>query len=133
MFNLDNALGIFPQAAVLRSQRAEVLAANIANADTPGYQARDFDFNAALASAMGGESSGLGLEVTNAGHLSLGNGALGDTALQYRAPTQASLDQNTVDVQAERARFVENAMHYQATMRFIDSRVSGLLRAVRGD
>lgn len=133
MFNFDQALGVFPHAALLRSKRAEVLAANIANADTPGYQARDFDFNAALASAMGSGEPGGELALTHPGHLALGNEAVGGAVLQFRTPTQASLDQNTVDVQAERARFVDNAMHYQATMRFLDSRFSGLIRAFRGD
>ena len=133
MFNFDQALGVFPQAALLRSKRAEVLAANIANADTPGYQARDFDFNAALASAMGGTEGGTELNLTQPGHIALGSESLGGAVLQFRTPTQASLDQNTVDVQAERARFVDNAMHYQATMRFLDGRFSGLIRAIRGD
>ena len=133
MFNLDQALGVFPQAALLRSKRAEVLAANIANADTPGYQARDFDFNAALANATAAGEPAAELARTQAGHLSLGSDDLGGAFLQFRTPTQASLDQNTVDVQAERARFVDNAMHYQATMRFLDGRFSGLIRAIRGD
>ena len=133
MFNLDQALGVFPQAALLRSKRAEVLAANIANADTPGYQARDFDFNAALSNAMGAGDPAAELSRTQAGHLSLGSDELGGALLEFRTPTQASLDQNTVDVQAERARFVDNAMHYQATMRFLDGRFSGLIRAFRGD
>ena len=133
MFNLDQALGVFPQAALLRSKRAEVLAANIANADTPGYQARDFDFKAALASASGTGEPAADLAVTRPGHLGLGDDALGGAALQFRTPTQASLDQNTVDVQAERARFADNAMRYQATMRFLDGRFSGLVRAIRGD
>ena len=133
MFNLDQALGVFPQAALLRSKRAEVLAANIANADTPGYQARDFDFTAALAAATNAGEPAAELELTQPGHISLGDDALGGAFLQFRTPTQASLDQNTVDVQAERARFVDNAMHYQATMRFLDGRFSGLIRAFRGD
>lgn len=130
MFNLDSALGIHPQAAMLRSHRAELLAANLANADTPNYQARDFDFRAALDNALG---DGFAMVRTDSRHLALGDGAMGDAEMMYRVPAQASLDQNTVDVQAERARFVDNAMRYQATMRFLDSRFSGLLRAFRGD
>ena len=134
MFNFDNALGIHPQAALLRAQRAELISSNLANADTPGYQARDFDFNDALANAMGASGEGsLALATTDNEHLPLGDSSLGGVALEYRVPTQASLDQNSVDVQGERSRFVDNALHYEASVRFIDGRLSGLLRAIRGD
>ena len=131
MLDFDRHLGIHQQAAMLRSQRAEVLAANLANADTPNYQARDFDFRAALDNALGA-GDGFDLARTNGQHFALGDG-VGGAELMYRTPTQASLDQNTVDVQAERARFADNALRYQATMRFLDSKFSGLLRAFRGD
>ncbi len=130
MFNLDQALGIHPLAAQLRSQRAELLAANLANADTPNYQARDLDFQAALEQAMG---AGDGLRRTNEWHFALGDGGHGGVEILYRTPAQASFDQNSVDVQAERARFADNAVRYQATMRFLDSKFSGLVRAFRGD
>lgn len=132
MFNLDQALGNLPYTASLRSRRAELIAANLANADTPNYQARDIDFQAALEQAIGGADGG-GLMRTNARHLDLGGDADGGIEVMYRTPNQASLDQNTVDVQAERARFADNAIRYQATMRFLDSRFSGLVRAFRGD
>lgn len=134
MLNFDNALGIHPQAALLRARRAELISSNLANADTPGYLARDIDFNAALANAMGSSGEGgLALATTRDGHLPLGDATLGGAAIEYRVPTQASLDQNSVDVQGERSRFVDNALRYEATVRFIDSRLGGLLRAVRGD
>lgn len=130
MFNLDHALGIHPLAAQLRSQRAELIAANLANADTPNYQARDIDFRAALDNALG---AGDDLTRTSERHFALGDAGHGGVEIQYRTPAQASLDQNSVDVQAERARFADNAVRYQATMRFLDSKFSGLIRAVRGD
>jgi len=131
MIDFDRHLGIHPQAAMLRSQRAEVLAANLANADTPNYQARDLDFRAALENALG-TGDGFDLARTSDRHLALGDG-VGGAELMFRTPTQASLDQNTVDVQAERARFADNALRYQATMRFLDSKFSGLVKAFRGD
>lgn len=133
MINFDNALGIHAQTAMLRARRAEIIASNLANADTPGYQARDFDFNAALAAATGQGDDTAALQTTSTGHLSPGDGSADGIVLEYRVPTQASLDQNSVDVQGERSRFLDNAMRYEATMRFIDSRLSGLLRAFRGD
>ncbi|HMM78341.1 MAG: flagellar basal body rod protein FlgB [Gammaproteobacteria bacterium] len=135
MLDLDKALGTLPHSAMLRSRRAELLAANLANADTPRYQARDLDFRAALAQALDGGQfdADAGLLRTDAHHLALGDADLGGVEILYRTPSQASLDQNSVDVQAERARFADNAMRYQATMRFLDSRFSGLIRAFRGD
>jgi flagellar basal-body rod protein FlgB len=134
MLSLDRHLGIHPQAATLRSQRAELLAANLANADTPNYQARDLDFGAVLQQALGGEGGEGGERVvrTDSRHLGLGDGEGGAEVL-YRTPTQAALDQNSVDVQAERARFADNALRYQATMRFLDSKFSGLIAAIRGE
>lgn len=129
MLDLDSALGIHPQAAILRARRAEVLAANLANAETPYYQARDLDF----ASLLNGELGATRLATTNAAHLPLGEERYFGAELQYRVPAQASLDQNTVDVQAERAAFLDNALRYQASIRFLDSRLSGLLRAFRGE
>lgn len=135
MLDLDKALGALPHTAMLRSRRAELLAANLANADTPNYQARDIDFQAALDQALGGAGfdAKAGLARTDARHFALGEADLGGVEVLYRTPAQASLDQNSVDVQAERARFADNAMRYQATMRFLDSRFSGLIRAFRGD
>ena len=128
MPSFADALGIFPTSVALRARRAEVLAANIANADTPGYQARDIDFRAALGAA---DEAGR-LATTHAGHLS-SSVAAGGGELQYRQPLHASLDQNTVDVQAERAAFLDNAMRYQASLRFLNGRVTGLLTALRGE
>jgi len=135
MFNLDQALGILPHTATLRSRRAELLAANLANADTPNYQARDIDFQAALDQLMAADpmDAGAGLARTDARHLGIGDADLGGIEVMFRTPVQTSFDQNSVDVQAERARFADNAMRYQATMRFLDSRFSGLVRAFRGD
>ncbi|MGR8919827.1 MAG: flagellar basal body rod protein FlgB [Gammaproteobacteria bacterium] len=129
MPSFNDALGIHPQAVVLRSRRAEVLAANIANADTPGYRARDVDFGEVLKAHTGQGA----LTATHSRHLT-GPGDGGDGfVLKYRQPLQPSVDQNAVDVQAERAAFLDNAMRYQASLTFLDGKISGLKSALRGE
>ncbi|MEQ8232531.1 MAG: flagellar basal body rod protein FlgB [Gammaproteobacteria bacterium] len=127
MPSFADAFGIHPAAVALRTRRAEVLAANIATADTPGYQARDIDFRAAL-----GAATAASLTTTRAGHLASAQAATGGE-LKYRQPLNASLDQNTVDVQAERAAFLDNALRYQASMTFLNGRITGLMSALRGE
>jgi flagellar basal-body rod protein FlgB len=126
---LDQALGIHPQALMLRARRAELLATNLANADTPNYQARDIDFREILA----GHNSANKIKATRDGHFSATSKGGFDGELMYRMPDQPSLDQNTVDVAAERARFLDNSLRYQASLRFLDGRFSGLKAALRGE
>lgn len=129
MPSLDQALGIHPQALMLRARRAELLATNLANADTPNYRARDIDFRRILA----GQNSMNTINTTRDGHFGpTSNGAF-DADLMYRMPDQPSLDQNTVDVAAERARFLDNSLRYQASLRFLDGRFSGIKAALRGE
>lgn len=127
---LDNIFGIHEQALKLRGYRSEVLAANLANADTPGYQARDFDFQQVLKGEVGGPQQ---LKVTHAAHLSGTSGGLPINHLLYRVPSQPSLDGNTVDTQLETANFSANAMEYQASLGFINGKIESLLRAIRGE
>lgn len=109
---LDSDLAFVQNALKLRAQRQAVLAANLANADTPNYKARDLDFASALKGAMG--SGTLPLTRTAAGHLPAAASAGNATArLQYRGVVQPSLDGNTVDPNIERAHFADNALHYQ--------------------
>jgi flagellar basal-body rod protein FlgB len=148
------------KALTLRAERQSVLAANIANADTPNFKARDFDFSAQLARATGASlpgatgpaapatgslalaspaaNTGPGLAISQAGHLP----ASGDTAkvygtreaeLGYRVPDQASMDGNTVELDKERANFADNAVRYEATLRFINGNVRAILSAIRGE
>jgi len=115
----------------LLSQRQKVLAGNIANADTPGFKARDFDFAAALAEARGDAS---GTARTSLRHLH-GNGSTDgqpQVTLKWRNAEQPSLDGNTVDLDRERANFADNAMRYEATLRFINSDVRTMLSAITG-
>lgn len=117
----------------LLAQRQQVLAGNIANADTPGYQARDFDFARALAEARG--QGGGALATTAAGHLGASGAEAGSTPtvqLEWRTPDQPALDGNTVDLDRERASFADNALRYEATLRFINQDVKNMLSAITG-
>ena len=132
MPSLDNALGLHEAALKVRAQRLEVLSSNLANADTPNYKARDLDFQAVLSDYQSNSVSASALKATHAGHLQQPGGVMGRD-LQYRNPLQPSIDGNTVDTQVEKAKFMENALQYQATLSFIDGRISGLRKAIRGD
>src|SRR3954463_7837006 len=114
--SLDDEFRFHATALELRAQRQQVLASNIANAATPGFKARDLDFSAALSQALSsqGQSSGAHLSATSARHLPAASAAPGITAtsLSYRVPAQASIDGNTVEMDAERAQFAENAVRY---------------------
>jgi flagellar basal-body rod protein FlgB len=120
------------QALDLLAQRQKVLAGNIANADTPGYQARDFDFSQALAQARGQAG---GTAVTDARHLQA-SGAPASAGSRpdvlYRTADQPALDGNTVDLDRERAHFADNALRYEATLRFINHDVRTQLSAITG-
>jgi flagellar basal-body rod protein FlgB len=127
---IDNALSFQQQALSLRAYRQQVLAGNIANADTPNYKARDFDFSTALKEASAGRSSGsLALATTASAHLP-GSAGASPARLLYRSPVQASVDGNTVDMDVERGQFSENAMQYEAGLTFITQQVKTLLAAV---
>lgn len=128
--SIDNHFGIHDDALKLRSRRMELMASNLANADTPGYKARDIDFRAALNEAQA--SQGVNLRTTHALHIQLAEGVLG-TEVKYRVPTQPSLDGNTVDPQLENAAFAENAARYEATMSFLNSKINGLRSVLRGE
>ena len=132
---IDNALGIHPEALQLRAQRTEVLARNIANADTPGFKSRDLDFQAVLAAQTAKSSGGqeASIQRTHSQHLQ-------DNAIQnhsqdlgYRVPLMPSLDGNTVESQVEQAEFAENALQFQASLRFLNGKLTGLMTAIRGE
>jgi flagellar basal-body rod protein FlgB len=133
--NLDAYLGVHADALKLRSQRTEILARNLANADTPGYQARDIDFKAALAQAAGGADAPVALKTTHANQIATPVDAGGETNpnMKYRVPMAPALDGNTVDVQMEQANFAENSVRFQATLTFLNSRFRGLLTAITGE
>ena len=127
--SIDSALGIHADALRLRERRTELLAANLANADTPGFKARDLDFKAVLAQ----QGSAARLATTDAGHIHEANGTPAHAQLMYRVPSQSSLDGNTVDPHLEKAAFAENTVRYQTTLMLLGSKISGLMSAIRGE
>lgn len=131
---LDDMLNFHTQALRVRDQRQQVLASNIANADTPHYKARDLDFNAALQGALknGGPAAGTQVATTNPGHMKAAPGLGADAGLLYRTPSQGSVDGNTVDIDAERAAFADNAVHYEFNLTRLSQQIKGLLAVIQG-
>ena len=127
---IDNLFGMHTGALALWQRRTEVLASNLANADTPGYLARDVDFRKALAAAGGNGDGSLPLAAPTPGQVDPVQQAR-DT-LAYRVPTQPSMDGNTVDAQQEQAAFAANSVHYQASMAFITAQIRMLRTAITG-
>lgn len=126
---IDRALGIHPAALTFRSERGSVLATNIANAATPGFRARDYDFQKALQGFMSDKPAGL--QTTHRNHMSAGVGNEYG-GLLYRMPTRFSSIDNTVEADVEQAAFAENALRYQASLQFLDGAISGLRKAIKG-
>jgi flagellar basal-body rod protein FlgB len=127
---IDNLLGMHTGALALWQKRSEVLASNLANADTPGYLARDVDFRKALAAAGGNGDGSLPLSAPTAGQINT-TAQAADT-LAYRVPTQPSMDGNTVDAQVEQAAFAANGVHYQASLAFITAQIRMMRAAITG-
>jgi len=127
--NFEKALGIHPEALAVRAKRAEVIASNIANADTPGYKARGMDFKSALAQASQNQQSGMSR--THDKHFDVRTEI--NNNVQFRMPDQADTgDGNTVDAQVERNLYLENSMQYQASIQFLSGRIKGLKKAITG-
>lgn len=121
------------QALRIRELRNEVLSSNIANADTPNYRARDIDFSAALAHAQEGQLQGqLALAKTSALHSDPVGASRFGTSIEYRTPTQPSLDGNTVETDVEQAAFAENAVQYRASLTFLNGQIRTLHLAIKG-
>ena len=130
---LDDALRFQQTALNLRAARQELLASNIANADTPNYKARDIDFASALQNALAGTSTELPVVQTSPMHLEGNTGAIGSGApVMYRKPVQPSADGNTVDMDVERAQFADNALRYEASVRFVSEKIKAMLTAMQG-
>jgi len=124
---IDNALGVHAQALGLRSKRMEVLARNIANADTPHYKAKDIDFRSVLKQTR--EDA---LNSTHNMHMKIAMEE-DSSGEKYRMPFNASFDGNTVEMNVEQAKFGQVAADYQTTLNILENRVSGIRRALRGD
>lgn len=131
--NLTDSLHFQTQALLLRSERQRLIASNIANADTPGYQARDVDFTKALKEATGQLAAGAStMAATQPGHIQPAGGARAEPNLLYALPAQTNLDRNTVDLDRERANFADNAVKYEAALRFINQDVKDMMAAIKG-
>jgi len=130
--SFDSALGIHQQALSLRTKRTEMLASNIANADTPGYKAIDLDFKAALQQSVNERKNAGALTTTHSNHIAL-NTSANNVETLYRVPNQSSLDGNTVDEQLEKSAFAENALRYQASLEFLGGKFRGMLSALKGE
>lgn len=130
---IGDEFSFYKTALDLRQQRQEVLAANIANADTPNYKARDFDFSQALKGAMHDKLSlpNTKLSLTSTNHIAAAAKAAPSADLLYRQPLQPSLDGNTVDMDAERMAFAENTMHYQSNLNVLSQRIKTLMAALQ--
>jgi len=126
----DSIFGIHERALYAAADRVGVLATNIANADTPNYKARDYDFAAVLEGTAA--AAGLALTRTHAGHLPLAGSGAASADLKYRIPYQPSLDGNTVEAPVEQAKFAENAVRFQTSLDFINRRSALLLTALTG-
>jgi len=132
--NFNSALGPAPQALELLGKRTAVLANNIANADTPNYKARELPFHALLNDAIGDKAQRTErMAITNAHHIEATATQSIDGDLQYRVPLMPALDGNTVDIHVEQAAFAENAVQFQASLRFLDGRFKSLISAIRGE
>lgn len=130
---IDGVLQFHRAALGLRAARQELLASNIANADTPNYKARDIDFASALQGALGGGAARLPVAATAPRHLGAASGesVLGAPVL-YRVPSQPSADGNTVEMDAERAQFADNALRYEAGVKFASEEIKSVLIAIQG-
>jgi flagellar basal-body rod protein FlgB len=133
---LEDALRFHQTALSVRAGRQQLLASNIANADTPGYKARDLDFTKVLQSALSGAGTApIGLARTAVAHIGHSGDSIGErvrSQLLYRTEQQGSVDGNTTDMDVERNQFAENALRYEAGLTLIGSQIKGLLTAIQG-
>lgn len=133
MPNMDKIFGIHPQALAMRSKRTSILASNLANTDTPNFKAKDVDFKSALSQQQ--NQVGFTPKITSTGHIPLAplNGSVSQDSIQYRVPHQASLDGNTVESDVEQSHFAENAIRYQASLGFLNGKIAGMTKALKGE
>ncbi len=137
--NLTSTLDFQAKALVVRAERQRIIASNIANADTPGYAARDINFKEAMTSALAAQPTSIAAAEPASGsgdarHIAIApsTGDLGSTALRYAPQSQPAMDGNSVDMDRERANFVDNSIRYEATLRFINAQSKIMLSAIQG-
>ncbi len=132
--SFNSALGIHEQALGVRTKRAEVLANNLANAETPHFKAQDVDFQSALKMELQKTGNGgLDMNTSRLGHISGGSQMSNDDSLQFRVPQQASIDGNTVEEHIEHGEYMKNAMDFQASFQFLNGKFKGLMSAIKGE
>lgn len=129
---IDQFMGFHEAALSIRGQRQQMLASNIANADTPNYKARDIDFSAAMTQALN-RSAGVATELTktSGSHLNP-QGSVDGSAPLYRSSIQGSVDGNTVDMDVERNQFTDNAIRYEASLTILNMQIRNILSAIQG-
>lgn len=125
MISFENALGIHPNALKFRIERAEVIAANLANVDTPNFLARDLSFEQVLNDQLKGDGT------TSPTHIPIG-GAGGQSSPLYRIPNQPSSDGNTVELHLEQAAFTQNSLQFQTSFTFLNGKLKTLGLAING-
>ena len=130
---LDEFFKFHETALSVRGQRQQLLASNIANADTPNYKARDIDFASALSNALhqNVNQSPTPLNKTAAQHIDM-PGSIAGAAPQYRPTVQGAVDGNTVEMDVERNQFTDNALRYEASLTIINMQIKGMLAAIQG-
>ena len=126
---LNNMMGLQEQTLQLKARRLEVIAQNIANADTPNYKARDIDFKAVLGAAQQQDTA---MQATASGHYASAQ-ALNPDGMRFRTPFNTSFDGNTVEMSLEQAQYGKAAGDYQATLNFLQGRISGIRKALKGE
>ena len=131
--NLDNYLSVHSTSVNLRAQRASILANNLANSDTPNFKSRDIAFKDSLNSAMDRVAQNTPSINTSSHPAHLPIASPIRTNLLYRVPTQVSLDGNTVHSDVEKSIFTENTVRYESSLRFLSGKISGLIKAIRGE
>ena len=130
---IDAAIGPHADVLHVRSLRARVIASNFANSDTPGYRAKDIDFKASLDAMTASRHDGVALARTHVGHQTTNASSASPITTGYRVPHQPAADGNSVEVEVEKSEYMQNALAYEASLRFLDGRFSGLMRALNGD
>ena len=128
----DRQIQFHQTALNLQAHRQQLIASNIANADTPNFKARDVDFRAALAGALGGKTGDVAMKITSSRHIAGAASGTFDASLKYRNEEQGAVDGNTVNMDVERAAFAENSVQYQASVTFINGLLTSMQRAVQG-
>jgi flagellar basal-body rod protein FlgB len=133
MDRLDAALRFNQEALSLRNERQSVIASNIANSDTPGFKARDFDFSSQLSTTMerNKAAEGVSLSTTSARHIEAQAPVSNSSDLKYRVPMQSSIDGNTVEMDTERVAFADNAVHYEFGLNAVSGKIKSMLAAIQ--